>query len=51
MSARRTFSRWLGVFLDTSGESAVDWDEISELLEVAFRTVAPKSLVAEFDTR
>ena len=45
-SAKGTLSNWLGVFLDTSGDAAVDWDEISEILEVAFRLVAPASAVA-----
>src|SRR6266513_271638 len=44
MSARGTFSGWLGVFLDTSGETEVDWDEITAILEDAFRHVAPKKL-------
>jgi hypothetical protein len=34
---------WVGVRLD----GAVGWDEIAELLEDAYRTVAPKKLVAE----
>jgi hypothetical protein len=51
MSARGTFSDWLGVFLDTSGENKVDWDEIAAILEDAYRNVAPKELVAELDNR
>lgn len=38
---------WLGVWLDVP----VDWDEIAELVEEAYRTVAPKRLVAELDAR
>jgi hypothetical protein len=34
---------WVGVRLD----SGVGWDEIAELLEDAYRTVAPKRLVAK----
>ena len=49
MSARGTFSGWLGVFLDARGENAVDWDEMATLLQDAFRTVAPKTLIAELD--
>lgn len=49
MSAKGTFSEWLGVFLDTSGKQAVDWDEITAILEDAFRTVAPKALIAQLD--
>ena len=43
-SARGTFSGWLGVFLDTSGEDTVDWDEIAAILEDAYRHVAPGKL-------
>ena len=49
MSAKGTFAEWLGVFLDTSGERAVDWDEIAAILEDAFRAVAPKALIAQLD--
>jgi hypothetical protein len=38
---------WLGVWLDV----AVDWDEIEDLVVAAYRTVAPKKLVAELDAR
>jgi hypothetical protein len=48
-SARGTFSDWLGVFLDTSGDAAVDWDEVAEIIEAAFRLVAPASVVALLD--
>ncbi len=36
---------WLGVWLDVP----VDWDEIGELVEDAFRMVAPKRLIAGWD--
>jgi hypothetical protein len=36
---------WLGVRLDVPA----DWDEIAELVEEAYRMVAPKRLVAELD--
>jgi hypothetical protein len=39
---------WLGVRLDVEG---VDWTEIAELVEDAYRMVAPKKLVAELDER
>ena len=39
------------VFLDTSGDAAVDWDEIVEILEDASRLVAPASAVAQLDRR
>ncbi len=36
---------WLGVYLDV----AVDWEELGEIVEEAYRTVAPAKLVAELD--
>ena len=36
---------WLGVRLDVD----VDWDEITELCEDAYRVIAPKRLVAVLD--
>jgi hypothetical protein len=36
---------WLGVYLDVP----VDWDEIADLVEDAYRMVAPKRLVALLD--
>lgn len=38
---------WLGVWLDVP----VDWAEIADLVESAYRKVAPKKLVAELDAR
>ena len=38
---------WLGVRLDV----VVDWDEIAEIVEDAYRAIAPKKLVAELDAR
>lgn len=38
---------WLGVYLDVP----VDWDEIVEIVEDAFRVVAPKRLTAQLDAR
>ena len=37
---------WIGVRLDGD----LDWDEVAALCEEAFRTVAPKKLVAALDT-
>jgi hypothetical protein len=51
MSAKGTFSGWLGVYLDTAREDELDWDEIAAIVEDAFRYVAPKTLVAEMDCR
>lgn len=36
---------WLGVYLDVP----VDWDEVADLVAAAYRTVAPKKLLAEMD--
>lgn len=38
---------WLGVYLDVP----VDWAEIAEIVEDAYRVIAPKRLVAELDAR
>ena len=38
---------WLGMRLDGD----VDWDEVSMQCEEAFRTVAPRSSIAELDDR
>lgn len=38
---------WLGVYLDVP----VDWAEIAEIVEDAYRAIAPKRLVAMLDAR
>jgi len=38
---------WLGVYLDVP----VDWKEVREIVEDAYRVVAPPGLVAELDGR
>jgi hypothetical protein len=38
---------WLGVRLDVP----VDWDEIADIVEDAYRMIAPKRLVAELEAR
>lgn len=38
---------WLGVFLDVPQ----DWDEIAEIVTDAYRTIAPKRLIATLDGR
>ena len=48
-SAKGTFAAWLGVFLDTAGDDRVDWDEIAQLLDDAYRTVAPRTLTGRLD--
>ena len=51
VSARGTFSGWLGIFLDLPGRSSVDWNEIAAIIEEAYRLVAPRQLIAELDGR
>lgn len=36
---------WIGVYVDVP----LDWDEIADLVEDAYRTVAPRQLVAKLD--
>ena len=38
---------WLGVYLDVP----IDWAETEEIVEEAYRVVAPKRLIAELDAR
>lgn len=37
---------WVGVYLDVDG---IDWDRVEEIVEDAYRQVAPKSLAARLD--
>ena len=37
---------WLGVWLDVPG---VDWDEIADIVEDAYRVIAPAKLIAQLD--
>lgn len=37
---------WLGVYLDVDG---VDWDHVADLVDDAYRQIAPKTLVARLD--
>lgn len=37
---------WLGVYLDV----AVDWDDIAQIVEDAYRAVAPKKLLEKLDS-
>ena len=39
---------WLGVRLDVL---PIDWDQIADLVADAYRTVAPRGLVAEMEAR
>ena len=49
-SAGGVFESWLGVYLDTTGANAVDWDEIAAILADAYRQVAPKKLIAQMES-
>lgn len=50
-SASGTFSSWLGVYLDGSGDHTVDWGEVAAIVEDAYRLAAPKELIAKLDRR
>ena len=38
---------WLGIYLD----APVQWEEVADLVDGAFRMVAPKNLITELDQR
>ncbi|MGH3939031.1 MAG: MmcQ/YjbR family DNA-binding protein [Pseudonocardiaceae bacterium] len=44
---------WIGVYLDAEGVDYGDafWDEIAELVEDAYRMVAPRTLLAHLDAQ
>ena len=48
-SASGVFRDWIGVYLDTSGEHAVDWNEVGQIIRDAYRLVAPKRLALGLD--
>lgn len=48
-SASGIFADWIGVYLDTEGELAVDWEEIATIIEEAYRLRAPKALIVRLD--
>ena len=42
---------WLGVRLDYASDvDALDWDELADLCEDAYRTVAPKALIQQLES-
>ena len=49
-SASGTFSTWVGVYLDLVPADELAWDDIADIIEQAYRCVAPKRLVAELGT-
>jgi hypothetical protein len=50
-SASGVFADWVGIFLDDPRPSAADWQEITAIIEDAYRYVAPKGLVALLENR
>ena len=48
-SASGVFSDWLGVYLDGRDEVVVDWGQVADLIEDAYRLVAPRRLAAWLD--
>ena len=44
-SASGTFAGWLGVYLDVGHRDDVDWGEIADIIEQAYRQAAPVRLV------
>ena len=48
-SASGVFASWIGVYLDATDAGPVDWDEVTEVLHDAYRTIAPKKLSALLD--
>lgn len=50
-SARGVFADWIGVYLDRPPPSQATWRELTEIIEDAYRFVAPKRLVRFLDTR
>jgi hypothetical protein len=39
------------MYLDTAGHDRLDWCEVGEAIEDAYRRIAPKTLIAELDNR
>ena len=50
-SSSGVFKDWIGVFLDDREGSKVNWQEVADVVEDAFRLVAPKKLVVELEGR
>jgi len=48
-SSGGVFATWVGVYLDGTSADDPDWLQIAEILEDAFRHVAPKVLVQRLD--
>ena len=50
-SSSGVFREWIGVFLDKLHDSTVDWHDVEDVIEDAFRLVAPKKLIVELEGR
>lgn len=50
-SSSGIFKDWIGVFLDSRQGSSVNWQDVADIVEDAYRLIAPKKLVAEFERR
>lgn len=48
-SASGVFKNWLGMYLDPASDSKIDWEEVADILEDAYRHIAPKKLVKLLD--
>ena len=47
-SASGTFRNWVGMYIDGL-DHEVDWQQLRTLIEAAYRTIAPRGLVAHLD--
>ena len=50
-SASGVFKDWVGAYVDRLQDSELDWQDIADMIEDAYRTVAPKKLIAELEAR
>ena len=50
-SASGVFKDWIGANVDRLQESELDWHDIADVIEDAYRVVAPKKLIAELEAR
>ncbi len=50
-SSSGVFKDWIGVFLDNQEGAKVNWQDVADVIEDAFRLVAPKKLIAELESR
>lgn len=50
-SASGVFKDWICAYVDRLQESELDWHDIADVIEEAYRVVAPKKLIAELEDR